>query len=79
MILHYSGGSESNGCAGNPRSMDIYLVCNANVTDDILSSIEIAYEYKYRTCKYKLTPLHTYTTYPCRNSLHEIVKETIVT
>ena len=67
IILTYSGGSDSNGCLtpfSIPRSTEIYLMCDSNVTD--IESTEIAYEYD--KCKYKIAPIHT--PYACPLSCH---------
>ena len=64
IILKYSGGSTNNGCTSNPRSIDIYLMCDSNVTD--IQSTDIAWQYDI--CKYKITPIHT--PYACPLSCH---------
>ena len=67
IILEYSGGSTQNGCTGNPRSMNIYLMCDTNVTD--IQSTDIAW--KYDDCKYKIEQLHT--PYACPLACHSNV------
>ena len=67
IILHYSNGSTANGCDTDPRSMDIHLICDANVTD--IQTTDTAYSVPYDSpCQFRIEPIHT--PFACPLSCH---------